>query len=198
MATKKTIKENPITTFRKNFENRSKIVKSSLKKAQDGIIAGPQTEMQSKLSDAMNAQPAIPRPNRPSYLDSVNPYNPQNNIRIANEMNAMRQQQMQNQSSSGAMQSRMRDVKPTPKDAVRYSMDPTKPKTTKGVVAGQEMEFTPEQMKSIFRTQKKGGPVYKKGGATKATKFAALAKPFNKATAADRIAGAKKNARKKK
>jgi hypothetical protein len=35
-----------------------------------------------------------------------------------------------------------------------------------------------------------------KGGATKATKFAALAPPYNKATAADRIAGAKKNARK--
>lgn len=47
-------------------------------------------------------------------------------------------------------------------------------------------------------TMKKGGPVYKKGGATKAAKFAALAKPFNKATAADRIAGAKKNASKKK
>ena len=39
---------------------------------------------------------------------------------------------------------------------------------------------------------------YKKGGATKATKFAALAPPYNKATAADRIAGAKKNVRKKK
>jgi hypothetical protein len=45
---------------------------------------------------------------------------------------------------------------------------------------------------------KDGGMMYKKGGATKATKFAALAPPFNKATAADRIAGAKKNARKKK
>ena len=32
----------------------------------------------------------------------------------------------------------------------------------------------------------------KKGGATKATKFAALAPPYNKATFADRIAGAKK------
>jgi len=41
-------------------------------------------------------------------------------------------------------------------------------------------------------------PVMKRGGATKATKFAALAPPYNKATAADRIAGAKKNARKKK
>ena len=38
---------------------------------------------------------------------------------------------------------------------------------------------------------------FKKGGATKATKFAALAPPYNKATAADRIAGAKKNAKKK-
>ena len=36
-----------------------------------------------------------------------------------------------------------------------------------------------------------------KGGATKAAKFAALAPPYNKATAADRIAGAKKNSRRK-
>ena len=38
---------------------------------------------------------------------------------------------------------------------------------------------------------------YKKGGTTKSKKFAALAPPYDKATAADRIAGAKKNARKK-
>jgi hypothetical protein len=40
--------------------------------------------------------------------------------------------------------------------------------------------------------------MYKKGGMTsKAKKFAALAPPYDKITAADRIAGAKKNARKK-
>ena len=41
---------------------------------------------------------------------------------------------------------------------------------------------------------KKGGAVkkMKKGDATKATKFAALAPPYNKATFADRIVGAKK------
>ena len=41
---------------------------------------------------------------------------------------------------------------------------------------------------------KKGGAVkkMKTGGSTKATKFAALAPPYNKATFADRIAGAKK------
>ena len=38
----------------------------------------------------------------------------------------------------------------------------------------------------------------KKGGATKAAKFAALATPYNKATFADRIVGAKKNASSKK
>ena len=38
----------------------------------------------------------------------------------------------------------------------------------------------------------------KKGGSTKATKFAALAPPYNKATFADRIVGAKKNASSKK
>jgi hypothetical protein len=37
---------------------------------------------------------------------------------------------------------------------------------------------------------------YKKGGATKAKKFAALAPPYNKATFADRIVGAKKNKKK--
>lgn len=43
------------------------------------------------------------------------------------------------------------------------------------------------------------GPIsMKKGGSIKAKKFAALAPPYDKATAADRIAGAKKNARKKR
>ncbi len=38
---------------------------------------------------------------------------------------------------------------------------------------------------------------YKKGGATKAAKFAALAPPYNKATFADKIVGAKRKAKKK-
>jgi hypothetical protein len=40
-------------------------------------------------------------------------------------------------------------------------------------------------------------PKFKSGGATANKKFAALAPPYNKATFADRIAGAKKNSRKK-
>lgn len=49
----------------------------------------------------------------------------------------------------------------------------------------------------IYMPEEKNGGMMKKGGATKAKKFAALAPPFNKATAADRIVGAKKNAKKK-
>ena len=66
----------------------------------------------------------------------------------------------------------------------RYSMDPN-----------ETMDQYKRRMNSPY---KKGGAVKKmaKGGATKATKFAALAPPYNKATAADRIAGAKKNKRK--
>lgn len=44
---------------------------------------------------------------------------------------------------------------------------------------------------------KKGTVIKKTGGATKATKFAALAPPYNKATFADKIVGAKKSAKKK-
>jgi len=176
MATKKTIKENPITTFRKNFENRSKIVKASLKKAQDGIIAGPQTEMQSKLSDAMNAQPAIPRPNRPSYLDSVNPYNPQNNIRIAND-----------QYKKALLNRTPKEILGKKPTGFKKVVKPNNgPGSGMGRMAADDAAFD-----AIMKKE------YKKGGATKAAKFAALAKPFNKATAADRIAGAKKNARKK-
>ena len=51
-------------------------------------------------------------------------------------------------------------------------------------------QFILHQMKTDLKnkTVKK----YKKGGATKAAKFAALAPPYNKATFADKIVGAKK------
>lgn len=241
MATKKTIKENPITTFRKNFENRSKTFKSSLKKANNGIIAGPQTEMQSKLSDAMNSQPPIPRPNRESIFNS---YNPQNNIRTANEMNANDGTKIQNQLSLDKMQ--LYDKQLRADEQYKKALlnrrkpiftypglpDPTKQKKggpvykTGGATKSKNNLPTAQFGKAIMTSKNVPKKVvkkpntgsgsgmgrmaaddaafdaiikkeYKAGGATKATKFAALAKPFNKATAADRIAGAKKNARKK-
>ena len=168
---KKTNKENPITTFRKNFENRSKNVMSSLKKAQTG------TAVNELMKDVR------PAPQDASKYFMDDPTNIMSNINIANNM---RQQQMQNQSSSGAMQSRLYDQQ-------RMADEQYK----KALLNRPKPSFTDPSLPDPTK-QKKGGSMYKKGGATKATKFAALAPPYNKATAADRIAGAKKNARKKK
>jgi hypothetical protein len=64
---------------------------------------------------------------------------------------------------------------------------------------------TPPAGESLEAYRRRMGPMKKggstkakmaKGGVTKSTKFAALAPPYNKATAADRIAGAKKNKKK--
>ena len=63
---KKTNKENPVTFFRKANEARQKNVRASIKKAQDGISVGPQTEIESIMSNARNSQPPIPYADKPS------------------------------------------------------------------------------------------------------------------------------------
>lgn len=74
----------------------------------------------------------------------------------------------------------------TPMDP--YNLDFLEPK----------MKIRPNGYPNPYKVEEKDGGMMKKGGTTKTKKFAALAPPFNKATAADRIAGAKKNVRKKK
>jgi hypothetical protein len=73
---KKTSKPNALKLFNDNKANAIKkanatmsTFKKSLPKAQNGIEAGPQTKIQSVLSNAMNSQPPIPRPNRPSRAE---------------------------------------------------------------------------------------------------------------------------------
>ena len=62
---------------------------------------------------------------------------------------------------------------------------------------GQSMKRLGQDMKAAgMRKKSEGKAMMKTGGATKATKFAALAPPYNKATFADRIVGAKKNKKK--
>ena len=56
---------------------------------------------------------------------------------------------------------------------------------------------SPKNPMAISGDTMNNNSMYKKGGTTKAKKFAALAPPYDKITAADRIAGAKKNKRKK-
>ena len=97
---KKTNKVNPLTHFNNTktaaYKKASKEManyKKSLPKAQPGIVAGPQTEMQSILSN----QPPIPRPNRPSMKDlfkiagQSESYRPNMNVGIANAANAAAQ-----------------------------------------------------------------------------------------------------------
>ena len=82
-------------------------------------------------------------------------------------------------------------IKGSNKSGGKTNMGPTK------IVPKKVDPKAPKASKT--RTIERNGTFeMKKGGATKATKFAALAPPYNKATFADRIVGAKKSAKKKK
>ena len=158
---------NPLGYFNSLKSKRTDEPKQTLKKARNGIVAGPQTEMQSILSNAMSSQPAIPRPNRSSRdammqeMEASSRYNVDN----ANAMRSILYDKAANMNSNKAL------IEKAYSDALingsKYNksmldrVDP-KQKTTKGIVAGQEMEFTPEQMKSIFGIQRKGGSVKSK------------------------------------
>ena len=172
---KKTNKENPITFFRKANEARQATVKKSLKKAQDGI------EMNDDIINKAGSTGGYKKPvtmasvlNRPVNVPSIESQmsdSIKNNINSANEIANKR---VNKKYSPPAIQARTADS-----------------------ITNRPKSNTPV-MDSLYPKQKKGGSVkYKTGGATKATKFAALAPPYNKATAADRIVGAKKNAKKK-
>ena len=171
---KKTNKENPITFFRKANEARQAVVKKSLKKAKDGI------EMNDDMINKAGSTGGYKKPvtmasvlNRPVNVPSIESQmsdSIKNNINSANEI---ANKTVNKNYSPPAIQARTADS-----------------------ITNRPKSNTPV-MDSLYPKQKKGGSVYKKGGATKATKFAALAPPYNKATAADRIVGAKKNAKKK-
>jgi hypothetical protein len=179
---KKTKKENPITFFRKADEARQKVVKASLKKAQDGI------EMN---DDMVNKAGSTGGYKKPVTMGSATMGSGKraagyaNMIKSANTENA----NSVDKNAPDTMRAKMSNSS----DAYRDSVT-NKPKS-KTPVMDSMYQTTPGH---VYK-QKKGGAVKKmaKGGATKATKFAALAPPYNKATAADRIVGAKKNAKKK-
>ena len=94
----------------------------------------------------------------------------------------------------------------TDPNAANYNVAPASTNASKEmrdrfIEMGKTWKKEQEQKKAEEGTLKGGIKklfgLYKKGGTTKVKKFAALAPPYNKATAADRIAGAKKNSRKK-
>jgi hypothetical protein len=278
---KKTKKENPITFFRKADEARQKVVKASLKKAQDGIsmgptkgtdvgpsikkagvkvYSGPLTERDTKTLD--DAYPSTTGKNpkmkgegsySPKAVESTKRSLDENYLRSGDstvqKWNANQsypgenypQSNSTNYKKGGAIKKKMQTGGSTSKFGIKsYNyMDTEKGgranssskqvegekygegnkrkyinlDADKGTMTKTKFDKNNEsstKVKNIgtkrvankiskITSQKTGGAIKKmaKGGATKATKFAALAPPYNKATAADRIVGAKKNAKKK-
>jgi hypothetical protein len=283
---KKTNKENPITTFRKNFETRTKTVMSSLKKAKDGMdtktYQGPLSEAANKLLDNRYPSTApVKIPYAPQEATLIRGFNPIiNGEQISNEARESMDRNMDEnkmrkpgykgyqKNADGTITKTIMKKGGTIKKTIMKKGGPVKKYEPGGSISSDRVgknrivsknkqygtdnsgndwvakrktvydnmgtkdnpivsnqrsrskitrtdAVTGDQKTTVTKTnsngkmttrnalfavkQKIGGSVkYKTGGATKATKFAALAPPFNKATAADRIAGAKKNASKKK
>jgi hypothetical protein len=106
----------------------------------------------------------------------------------------------------GPIQSEVMSVS-APPDSSRYSSKVLNDIIRQNLLTKEAMELMNKDARIKYMDDMKPGrssntigrpiPRQKKGGVTKAKKFAALAPPYDKITAADRIAGAKKNARKK-
>jgi hypothetical protein len=263
---KKTTKENPITTFRKNFEARSKTVMSSLKKAQNGIAVND--EMSDDLINKSGSTGGYKKPSPFSRPDANLEAEGIDKIDRLNQMYPNRKYGLPPiPVKAEEIYKKGGTIKKTIKKTIMKKSGPVKKmedggiftpdgrlksKKTRNVDTGfnpnssvsrtkrngevvtksitTSQGFVPSASKTKTITDKEGAIksektkdigwnsalrkinrvdknagrnkndtyTYKTGGAAKATKFAALAKPFNKATAADRIAGAKKNASKKK
>jgi hypothetical protein len=258
---KKTTKENPITTFRKNFEARSKTVMSSLKKAQNGIAVNDEMS-----DDLINKSGSTGGYKKPSPFSRPDANLEAEGIDKIDRLNQMYPNYKFDPLGGKMLYPRDPKINPPPtrvkakggpvkkmEDGGIFTPDGRlKSKKTRNVDTGfnpnssvsrtkrngevvtksitTSQGFVPSASKTKTITDKEGAIksektkdigwnsalrkinrvdknagrnkndtyTYKTGGAAKATKFAALAKPFNKATAADRIAGAKKNASKKK
>jgi len=167
MIKKTSTKENPLTTFRKNFETRTKTVMSSLKKAQNGIAVND--EMNDDLINKAGSTGGYKKPMKKYYpWDTDTKISPERAIseKKPKFMEPTREANLEAEERSDTI-NRLNDMHPN------YKLN-----------KNNKMLYTPPPT----RVKAKGGPVKTKmkvGGATKAT-------------AADRIAGAKKNASKKK
>ena len=208
MAKKTITKEHPLTTFRKANEARQAVVKKSLSKAQYGGPEGPTLDgykpstLQGPLSRRATNFVELTERNKEKYplssderkRDIINyDLDPKNSKRIE------KGKQENFKPSKEYKKNYKQDFKNLPKNSDEKK-DRRAASIASAIVEGIIIPPLINVAKKNWNLDKKmGGPVkYKTGGATKTTKFAALAKPFNKATAADRIAGAKKNASKKK
>jgi hypothetical protein len=186
---KKTNKENPLVTFRKMNEARNKTVGKSLRKAQDGLESnGDAMDMINKpgSTGGYKSTPTWSDPAKEATRKALikgafsSPENdPLNEMYKKFDDGGLTGKQNRLARQEKRVYTKYTDAKAsgnTEKSSRLY--DKLLNKQTKSIKAGVNVK-------------------YKTGGTTKATKFAALAPPYNKATFADRIVGAKKNAKKK-
>ena len=197
---KKKTTSNPLKFFNDAKEARNKSFSKSLPKAQNGIeYKGSELAKEYAKAPMVGAEPewsylegqrekaAGPRTNK--YITSYKPspyndsstisYNPKTkeNIKTPNS-NVMNDPRF-----SEAMEKTNEFYNKEKNAGTLYK---------KGFSARMSKAEPPKGSINVVNTNKKNG------GATKATKFAALAPPYNKATFADRIVGAKKKIVKKK
>jgi len=176
---KKTNKVNPLEFFRKSAEARHK-----------AITSGNTTEPKQKLT---KAQTGI------AVNDTIN--RPYNNVIDVNQKvkDILPSNNVPRPVILGDYNSKKNDIYDAYMESITNKPKPNTPLSPEN--SGTMQARSNAYQKTGGTHKMPNGKVMlnskmKMGGTTKATKFAALAPPYNKATAADRIAGAKKNKKK--
>tara|TARA_R110000868_G_scaffold293959_1_gene554446 strand:- start:806 stop:1402 length:597 start_codon:yes stop_codon:yes gene_type:complete len=197
---KKTTASNPLKFFNDSKVARNKSFSKSLPKAQNGIeykgselakeyakapMVGAEPEWSYLEGQRVKSAGPVTNPYINAYKEG--PYNKSNTIyrdpSTGKQTGAANSNVMNDPRFSGAMEKTNEFYNKEKNAGTLYN--------NKGFSARMSKSEPPKGSINVVNTNKKNG------GATKAAKFAALAPPYNKATFADKIVGAKKNAKKK-
>lgn len=182
----KSNKQNPITFFRKSFEDREKRIKSSIKKYAKGGPEGTPEETPKPAATAEKTEEQKAAEAKAAAAAKARALGAMTGKQYRQEKRGHKRAAKLERIANGTQAERTNAIISAIGNAAN---------------AASTIMQTTGQAKETFGKQRRGGTIVKKkmaeGGVAKAKRFAALAPPYNKATAADRIAGAKKNARKK-
>ena len=166
---KKTTK-NPITFFREANEKRQAAVKKSLRKAQDGIIAGPKTEAQTMMESSFRPsddpmaygrgpRTTSPRQDRVPQMDSTDRSKRYGeyikNIEIDD---ALTKKMMQN-----AIKQAKQNIKTQQQPAEMYKMTPTGERYKKGGSVKPSAGLSKKTKSNIAKKASAGKDIGKKG-----------------------------------
>ena len=198
---KKKTTSNPLKFFNDAKEAREKSFKKALPKAQNGIeYKGSELAKEYAKAPMVGAEPewsylegqrekaAGPRTNKNITSYKPSPYNNSSTI----SYNPKTKENIKTPNSNVMNDPRFSEAMEKTNEFYNKEKNAGTLYNNKGFSERKANSRPAKGSMNVFNEE------MKKGGATKAKKFAALAPPYNKATFADRIAGAKKNIRKKK